>query len=104
VPGTSSFVGEFLVLLGSFQVNTLSTVLAALGMVLGAAYALWLCNRLVYGMVKPWSMPRASDLSRREWWTLAPCVGGILWMGIYPEPFLDTLHWSVAQVVLHGTP
>lgn len=102
LPGTSSFIGEFLVLLGCFQVNTMSTLLASTGMVLGAAYALWVCNRLLYGMVKPQFLAAQSDLSRREWWMFLPFVGAILWMGMFPEVFFDTIHCSVGHLLLHG--
>ena len=102
LPGTSSFIGEFLVLTGTYQTHSLIAVLAATGMVLGAAYALWLCNRLLYGMIKPHFISDWSDITRREFSMLVPFVLGILWMGIYPEPFLDVLHCSVSNLLIHG--
>lgn len=102
LPGTSSFIGEFLVLTGTYQTHSLIAVLAATGMVLGAAYALWLCNRLLYGMIKPHFISDWSDMTRREFSMLVPFVLGILWMGIYPEPFLDVLHCSVSNLLIHG--
>lgn len=102
LPGTASFIGEFLTLTGTYQNNSLVAVLAATGMVLGAAYALWLCNRLVYGVTKPEWIGEWSDLTRREFWMLVPFVVSVLWMGLYPEPFLDVLHCSVSALLSHG--
>jgi proton-translocating NADH-quinone oxidoreductase chain M len=102
LPGTSSFIGEFLVLTGTYQNNSFVTLLAATGMVLGAAYALWLCNRLVYGVLKPHFINEWSDVTRREFWMLVPFVVAVIWMGVYPEPFLDALHCSVSNLICHG--
>lgn len=102
LPGTSSFIGEFLVLLGAFQNNTFVAVMAATGMVLGAAYALWLCNRIIYGLAKPYYLSAFSDLSRREFFMFVPFVISILWIGFIPESFLDTIHCSVANVLQQG--
>lgn len=103
LPGTSSFIGEFLVFIGAYQSNTFITFLAATGMVLGAAYGLWLCNRLLYGVVKPHFISNFSDVSRREFFMLLPFVIGILWIGIYPEPFLETIHCSVSNLLYQGS-
>jgi proton-translocating NADH-quinone oxidoreductase chain M len=102
LPGTSSFIGEFLVLTGAYQNNSFIAFLAATGMVLGGAYALWLCNRLLYGTVKPHFIYVYSDVTRREFFMLFPFVLGILWMGIYPEPFLDAIHCSTSNLLYHG--
>ena len=99
LPGTSSFVGEFLVLTGAFQTNTFAAVMAATGMVLGAAYALWLCNRVIYGLSKPYYIAAFSDLSRREVFLFLPFVFAVLGMGIMPEPFLDVLRCSVGNIL-----
>jgi len=101
LPGTSSFIGEFLILVGSFQANTLIATLAATGMVLGGAYSLWLYNRVVFGHFKPAYMTQFQDLSRRETATFIPFVIAVLWMGIYPEVFLDPMHCSVANLIQH---
>jgi proton-translocating NADH-quinone oxidoreductase chain M len=100
LPGTSNFVGEFLVLTGAFQNNTLVATLGALGMVLGAAYALWLCNRLLYGLSKSYYLSSYSDLSRRETLLLLPFVITILLMGVIPAPLLNTMHGSVVSILL----
>lgn len=102
LPGTSSFIGEFLVFAGAYQNNSFICVLAATGMVLGAAYALWLCNRLLYGVVKPHFINSFSDISRREFFMFLPFVIVILWMGIYPEPFLDAIHCSTSNLLYQG--
>ena len=100
LPGTSNFVGEFLVLTGAFQNNTLVATLGATGMVLGAAYALWLSNRLLYGLSKPSYLSSYSDLSRRESLLLLPFLVTILFIGVLPQPLLDTIHCSVASTLL----
>ena len=102
LPGTSSFIGEFLVLVGTYQNNSLIAVLAATGMILGAAYALWLCNRLLYGVVKPHFLTTFSDVTRREFFMFLPFIVTILWMGLYPEPFLDTIHCSISNLIFQG--
>jgi proton-translocating NADH-quinone oxidoreductase chain M len=103
LPGTSSFIGEFLVLVGAYQSNSFVAFMAATGMILGAAYALWLCNRLVYGIIKPHFISTFSDISRREFFMLLPFVLTIVWMGVYPEPFLDTIHCSTSNLLYHGS-
>ena len=102
LPGTSSFVGEFLILVGAFQAHTLMTTLAATGMVLGGAYSLWLYNRVVFGNFKPDYIHTWSDVNRREFAMFVPFVLGVLWMGIYPESFLSCMHCSVTNVIQHG--
>jgi proton-translocating NADH-quinone oxidoreductase chain M len=102
LPGTSSFVGEFLILVGTFQTNTLAATLAATGMVLGGAYSVWLYNRVVFGSLKPMYLASAADLSRREFWLFLPFVVAILWMGFFPGVFLDTMHLSVSNLIQHG--
>jgi len=102
LPGTSSFIGEFLILLGAYQRNSFIATVAALGMILGAAYSLWLYNRVVFGNFKPQFINQFSDFNRREVFILAPFVLGVLWMGLYPEVFLDCMHTSVSNLVQHG--
>lgn len=99
LPGTSSFVGEFLVLTGAFQNNSFAAIMAATGMVLGAAYALWLCNRVIYGLPKIAYITAWSDLSRREFFMFLPFILLVLLIGIAPEPFLDVLRSSVGNVL-----
>ncbi|MGH6719474.1 MAG: NADH-quinone oxidoreductase subunit M [Alphaproteobacteria bacterium] len=99
LPGTSGFVGEFLVLTGAFQVNRLVTVLATTGIVLGAAYMLWLYRRVIFGELVREDLKSILDLGRREVAVFAPLVAGVLIMGVWPEPFLRVMHVSVAQLI-----
>ena len=102
LPGTSSFPGEFLIMIGIYQNNTIVTFFATTTMVLGGAYALWLCNRLVYGTLKPHFISTFSDVNRREFFTFLPFILSILWIGIYPEPFLNTMHCSCVNLLYQG--
>ena len=101
LPGTSSFIGEFLILVGTFQTNTWIATLAATGMILGGAYSIWLYNRVVFGSLKPLYIAMCSDVNRREFWLFLPFVIAIVWMGVYPDVFLDPMHISVANVIQH---
>jgi NADH-ubiquinone oxidoreductase chain 4 len=100
--GTSSFIREFLILVGAFQRNSLVATLAALGMILGAAYSLWLYNHVIFGNFKPKFLQKNSDLNRREVLIFLPFVVGIIWMGVYPEVFLECMHTSIGNLVQHG--
>ncbi|CAM9255662.1 unnamed protein product [Discosporangium mesarthrocarpum] len=95
LPGTSSFVGEFLLLLSAFEANTIASFLGATSMIFGGAYSLWLFNLVAYGNLKNASF----DLSLREFMIFLPLVLGTLIMGIYPDPFFQVLHASVAALV-----
>ncbi len=101
LPGTSSFVGEFLILAGAFQTNTTVCVLSATGMILGGGYSLWLFNRVAFGNIKVQYMSQFSDVSRREFATLLPLIILTLVMGIYPEIFLDPMHVSCNNLLEH---
>ena len=98
-PGTSSFIGEFLVLFGTFKSSMFVTFLAALGMIFGAAYSIWLFNRIIFGVVKVQYFYLFQDISRREFWILSPLVFLVLWMGLYPDSFLDPIHFSVINLM-----
>jgi len=99
LPGTSSFIGEFLILVGAFQTHTFLTTLAAIGMVLGGAYSLWLYNRVIFGYSKTIYINTVTDINRREFWIFIPFVFCVLWMGVYPESFLAPIHCSVANTL-----
>lgn len=99
LPGTSSFVGEFLLLIGTFKVNTTACFFGATGMVLGGAYALWLFNRMVYGNLKIQYLTNFQDLTWREFLVFLPLILGTLIVGIYPEIFLEVMHASINNVV-----
>ena len=99
LPGTSSFVGEFLILAGSFKVNTSVTFLGATGMVIGGAYSLWLFNRISYGNLKVQYTSQFLDISFREFVTFLPLILGTLLTGLYPNIFLTSIHMSVNNLI-----
>lgn len=99
LPGTSGFVGEFLVILGAFPVSTFFTTLAATGMVLGAAYALWLYRHVIFGNLQHADLKSMSDLSLKESGTFGLLAIMVLWLGIYPQPFMDIINPSAQRIV-----
>ncbi|MFH1803397.1 MAG: NADH-quinone oxidoreductase subunit M [Pseudomonadota bacterium] len=99
LPGTGGFVGEVLVLLGAFEANTWVAFFAATGLILGAAYALYLYRRIVFGALTKENLKNILDMSPREWMIFTPLVIVVIWMGVYPVPFLDVLHVSVENLV-----
>jgi len=101
LPGTSGFGGEFLVLLGAFQVNFWLALLGSLGMILGAAYMLYLYRRVIFGTITRAELRDILDLSPREVAVFAPLVVLTLWMGIYPSSFTGFWDASVGAMVEH---
>ena len=101
IPGTASFIGEFLILAGIFQTNVFVCILGATGMVLGGAYSLWLFNRIVYGDLKTQYISYFIDLKRREFFVFLPLLFLSLLMGFYPSLFLDPMHCSVSNLIEH---
>lgn len=99
LPGTGGFVGEFLVLLGAFKVNAWVAALTATGMILGAAYMLYLYRRVIFGQLTKDSLKNLLDLSPREVGVFVPLLVVVIWMGVYPKPFLDVMRVSVDQLV-----
>jgi NADH-quinone oxidoreductase subunit M len=99
LPATSGFVGEFLVLLGAFKVSTLVASLAATGVVLGAAYMLWLYCRVMFGEVKHEDVRSLTDVNRREIVFFVPIILLVLWIGLYPKPYFTAMEASVAQLI-----
>lgn len=99
LPGTSGFVGEFLVLLGAFKASTVFGTLAATGIILGATYMLWLYRTVVFGEQKNSDAAAMSDIGVREWAVFAPLVILVLLMGVYPEIFMKPMRVAVGQVV-----
>jgi len=103
LPGTSGFVGEFLTLVGAFLVNTKVAAVAAIGVILSAAYALFLYRRIIFGELDKDSLRNILDLNRREIVTLAPLVVATLFFGIYPSPLLNVMEASVANLIAEYT-
>ncbi len=99
LPATSGFVGEFLIFVGVFQVNTWVAMLGLIGVILGAAYMLWLYRRVIFGELTKENLKSITDLNMREIGFFAPLVVLALFMGIYPKPFLDVMHVSVENLV-----
>ena len=99
LPGTSGFVGEFLVIVGVFQVNTTVALLTATGMVLGAAYMLYLYRRVIFGKLTKQHLMSIKDLDLREKAIFAPLAVLVLWMGLYPVNFLDVMSASVENLI-----
>jgi NADH-quinone oxidoreductase subunit M len=99
LPGTGGFVGEILVLVGIFQVNAWVCALIATGVILGAAYMLYLYRRVIFGQLTKDNLKKIKDLSPREIAVFAPLIILVFWMGIYPSSFLDVMHVSVDNLV-----
>jgi NADH-quinone oxidoreductase subunit M len=98
LPGTSGFVGEFLSLAGIYQVSTWVTAVCATGVILGAAYMLYLYWRVAFGVQKNADAAAMPDLSVREWLMLGPIAAAVLWMGVYPESFLAPIRKDIAAL------
>jgi NADH-quinone oxidoreductase subunit M len=99
LPGTSNFVGELLALMGTYQVSTLATLIATTGIILGAAYMLYLYRRVVFGDLTKDDVRAMPDLNKREMALLAPIAAVVLWMGVYPESFLAPMRADVATLL-----
>ena len=101
LPGTSGFVGEFLVILSAFQVNIWFAVLAATTLIFGAAYTLWMYKRVIFGEVANDKVASLTDITYREAAILAALAFFVLFMGLWPNPFLDVMHASVNHLLAH---
>jgi len=101
LPGTSGFVGEFLALLGTFKVNVSVAALATLGVILSAAYALWLYRKVIFGKLEKPSLAHIGDIGWREIAVFAPLVILTILFGVYPKPVLDVSSSSVAALLDH---
>jgi NADH-quinone oxidoreductase subunit M len=100
IPGTSSFVGEFVILLGVYQLTTVGVVLSCASIVLGGAYSLWIFNRLAYGHHKTGYLTTVRDIGRIEIAIRFPLVALSLLIGLYPEVFLVDLQTYVDRVTV----
>ena len=100
LPGTSGFVGEFLVILAAFKANVWFAFFAAMTLVLGAAYTLWMYKRVVFGDVTSAAVASLNDIDPREKFILAALAGVVLLFGVWPAPLLDMMHASIDQLVV----
>jgi NADH-quinone oxidoreductase subunit M len=99
LPGTSGFIGEFLILMGAFKDNFLVAVIASLGVILGAAYMLWLYKRVVFGKLVNNDLNKLSDLDKSEYFILISLALPTLFFGFYPEPLFNTIEVSVNDLI-----
>jgi NADH-quinone oxidoreductase subunit M len=99
LPATSGFVGEFMVILGAVEVSFWLAFLAATTLILGAAYTLWMYKRVIFGAVANPEVAALADLSPREFWLLATVAAAVLLMGLWPQPFVDVMNVSVADLL-----
>ena len=99
LPGTSGFLGEFLILIGAFKINFLVAIIASIGVVLSAAYMLWLYKRVVFGKLEKNNLKKIPDLNNSEIGVLFTLGTLIVFFGFYPEPFLDTIRVSVDNLI-----
>jgi len=98
-PGTSGFIGEFLIFAGSFKVNSSVTFFGATGMVLGGCYALWLFNRIAYGNLKSQYIKQTLDINKREFFIFIPLIFYTIVFGLTPDPYLNSIHMSVNNLI-----
>ena len=101
LPGTSGFVGEWMVILGTVKTNFWLAALAATTLVFGAAYTLWMVKRVYFGDVANSDVKALADLDKREMLVLSALAIAVLWMGVYPKPFTDVMNVSVGELIKH---
>jgi NADH-quinone oxidoreductase subunit M len=100
LPGTSGFVGEFMVILAAFQHSPLVAALAALTLIIGAAYTLWLVKRVIFGEIANANVAALKDINAREALMLGAFAAGVLFFGIYPKPLVELMDASISQLAL----
>ena len=103
LPGTSGFVGEFMVILASFKANFWFAFLAATTLILGAAYSLWMVKRVVFGDIANDNVRQLEDVNGREFVILASLAVMVLFFGLYPAPLIDVMHASIDNLLAHVT-
>ena len=99
LPCTSCFVGEFMVILGALQANFWYAFLAAMTLIVGAAYTLWMVKRVFWGPIVNPDVKTLSDVNAREFGVLSILALAVLWMGIYPQPVIEVMHISIANLL-----
>lgn len=105
LPGTSGFVGEFMVIISSFKAGFWIAAIAATTLVFGAAYTLWMVKRVIFGDIANKHVEELTDINRREFWILGSLAVAVLLFGVWPAPLLDVMHSSVGHLVeqLHAS-
>ena len=101
LPGTSGFVGEFMVILSSFQANFWYAFLAATTLIIGAAYTLWMVKRVLFGKVVHEGVAALTDMNRREALVLGTLAAAVLLLGLWPAPLLEVMHATVDNLIAH---
>jgi NADH-quinone oxidoreductase subunit M len=101
LPGTSGFVGEFMVILSSFKANVWFAFLAALTLILGAAYTLWLIKRVIFGAVQSEGVATLKDINGREGVILGVLAIAVLGLGLWPAPLVDVMHATIDNLIQH---
>tara|TARA_B100001250_G_C19142673_1_gene504553 strand:- start:96 stop:536 length:441 start_codon:yes stop_codon:yes gene_type:complete len=99
LPGTSGFIGEFLILMGAFKKSFLVATIASLGVILSAAYMLWLYKRIIFGDIIKNELKKIKDLNKTELFILSFLVFPIIFFGFYPEPLLNTVEISIKDLI-----
>jgi len=103
LPGTSGFVGEFMVIISSFKANIWFGFLAALTLVIGAAYTLWMVKRVYFGPITNENVEQLSDLNKREFAIMAILAVAVVGLGVYPAPLMEVMHTSVENLLVQAT-
>jgi len=101
LPGTSGFVGEFMVIMGAVKFNFWIAFVAATTLIFGAAYTLWMYKRVIFGEVANRRVADLVDINRREFLVLVFLAAAVLGMGVYPKPISEVMHASVGKLVRH---
>jgi len=101
LPGTSGFVGEFLVIMGTMKASFWLALIAASTLVLGAAYTLWMVKRVIFGPVANKNVAALKDLNSREFLVLGLLAAAVLGMGVMPQPFTEVMHGAVNELLKH---
>lgn len=99
LPGTSGFVGEFMVILSSFIANPWYGILAAFTLIIGAAYTLWMVKRVIFGDIRNQEVAQMQDLNKREFAIMTALAVAVIALGIYPYPLMDVMHASVEHLI-----